>query len=45
MHWNVPYVYSFTASTAGNFTSNISQTTHPMSWTSLAHCFRHSQDF
>ena len=40
--WNVPYVYLSSASTADNSTSNCSQVTFRMSWTSLAHYFRHS---
>jgi hypothetical protein len=40
--WNVPYGYLSSASTADNSTSNCSQITFRMSWTSLAHYFRHS---
>ena len=42
MRWSVPYVYLFTASTVGNFTNSVFLPMQPMSWISLAHCFRHS---
>ena len=38
----VPYVYLFSASTADNFTNNVIPTILLISWTSLAHYFRHS---
>lgn len=41
---NVPCVYLSSALTADNSTSNSSQVTLRMSWTSLAHYFRHSLD-
>jgi len=31
MHWNVPYVYLFTASTVGNFTNSVFLPMQPMS--------------
>ena len=43
--WNVPYGYLSSASTADNSTSNFSQRTFRMLWTSLAHYFRHSPLF
>lgn len=41
--WNVLYACLSSASTADSFTNNVFLATTLTSWTSSAHCFRHSQ--
>lgn len=44
MFWSVNYVCLSSVSTAGNFTNSVSQFPPLMSWTLLAHYFRHSPE-